>query len=230
MQRRTNLAATNIVSQRLPPNVFPLLSLPQEIVDMIYRQLIQDGQMAILRTSREVHNQASPLLAKHGIHRIRYKGSSLVPRPNKLRPQSAKKIQTVEVQMEFNGEKPLNHRFHTAQLSLRKPVVSDLCHVIARFDLFTSYWMLFLLHGQLTLFRTVIIEFRECLTPGFGECAVSDKSRGLHRLATMKFMHEILLGPSIWCDCGLAGARHLEFHPVRHLQIEEAEGLEQFVV
>lgn len=121
--------------------------------------------------------------------------------------------------MEFNGEKPLHHGFHFAELSLGKPVVRDLCHIIARFDLFTSYGMLFVLSGQLRLFRTVIIEFRVCLTSGFGERPVSDKAPGFHRLSKMKLMHEVELGPSTWCECGLAGARHLEFHPVRHLQI-----------
>ena len=53
---------------RQPP--FRLLELPQELVDMMYRYMIYDGQVNILQTCREVYRGASPFMKSEAVLRI----------------------------------------------------------------------------------------------------------------------------------------------------------------
>lgn len=56
--------------QPLTRNVFPLLRLPRELRDTIYRHSIVDGNTVILRISKAVNEEASELLSKYGVLRV----------------------------------------------------------------------------------------------------------------------------------------------------------------
>lgn len=49
---------------------FHLLDLLQEIVDMIYIDMLQAGDVGILRTSHQVHGQAAKFVDPHAVYRI----------------------------------------------------------------------------------------------------------------------------------------------------------------
>lgn len=53
-----------------PAPHFRLLDLPQELIDIVYTNLLRDGQINILRTSRDVYAQASRLIQRQGVYRI----------------------------------------------------------------------------------------------------------------------------------------------------------------
>lgn len=51
-------------------NIFPLLQLPRELRDQIYRHSILTGDISILEISKQVNKEASQLLSKHAVLRI----------------------------------------------------------------------------------------------------------------------------------------------------------------
>ena len=63
------------VKQKLPlqppaQNIFPLLHLPRELRDTIYRHSISSGDLEILRINRLVNEEASELLPKYAALRV----------------------------------------------------------------------------------------------------------------------------------------------------------------
>ena len=62
-----NNSHTDITVAKKP---FPFLNLPPEVREMIYKPLIQTGNLSILRVSRLVHKEALPYLSKHATLRI----------------------------------------------------------------------------------------------------------------------------------------------------------------
>ena len=51
--------------------IFPFLKLPRELRDPVYRHLIRDGHVAILRVSKLVKKEASEFLSTHATLRIK---------------------------------------------------------------------------------------------------------------------------------------------------------------
>ena len=56
-----------------PLAMFPLLSLPQELRDQIYRILFTNGDVTLLRVSRAVHNNATPEFCRSANFKIHLK-------------------------------------------------------------------------------------------------------------------------------------------------------------
>ena len=55
-----------------PPKSTGFLTIAQELREMIYTELITSGDTAILRVSKQVHDEAKYILHKHGICRLRF--------------------------------------------------------------------------------------------------------------------------------------------------------------
>lgn len=64
------LVEKNILFQPSKRDIFPWLHLPRELRDTIYRHSITAGNLAILRISKLVTEEASQLLSKHAVLRL----------------------------------------------------------------------------------------------------------------------------------------------------------------
>ena len=60
----------NHFDERVTNKPFPFLNLPPEVREMIYKPLIQIGNLDILQVSKLVHKEALPYLSKHATLRI----------------------------------------------------------------------------------------------------------------------------------------------------------------
>ena len=72
MDRRLTGLGTSLSGASEPPKLCGFLSLPQELRDMIYSELIISGHVAILRVSQQVHDEAKDCLHKRGICRLEF--------------------------------------------------------------------------------------------------------------------------------------------------------------
>lgn len=89
-------------------NVFPLLRLPRELRDTIYRHAIAAGNTEVLRVSKLVKEEASEHLSKHGILRVNL---GYVDRTNWVHLGSQPKISFQHVELRLStgpGVPPFN--------------------------------------------------------------------------------------------------------------------------
>ena len=69
-----------------PPKSCGFLSIARELRDMIYSELIASGNIAILRVSKQVHDEAKDRLYKQGICRLRFCYNDSSDRVDALNP------------------------------------------------------------------------------------------------------------------------------------------------
>lgn len=77
--------------------MFPLLRLPRELRDIIYRDAIAAGNLEILRTNKAVHGEASELLSQHAVFRMSF--GFTTSKPVDLPRGAEGSIQRVECQL-----------------------------------------------------------------------------------------------------------------------------------
>ena len=142
-------------------NVFPLLQLPRELRDGIYRHSITAGNLGILRISKTVNEEASQLLSKYAVLRV---NAGFVDRTNwsDLGPGAEVSIQRVEFRLNESPD-ALPYDYDVIARFANRQVVRESCIVTINYgkDGSAPYHiersLLFLSLGALTGFKSVVV-------------------------------------------------------------------------
>ncbi len=206
---------------------FPLLDLPLELQRMIYRAAITSGSTNILRTSRFVHNEASPLVHKAGIFRIRAQRSGPYYHYIKTPPtdlQLLLSIQNIEMRLtsEFDSADLVKGNWrHSPEMAAftggAAAVQRDTCYVVFRTCISERSQrpeVSLDIMREIRGFNTIIITV---ITGGW--VGDMDPQRVIIR-ARNKPVYGILLkelvpvfGLGVWHDAAVQENRYLEFRP-----------------
>lgn len=202
---------------------FRLLDLPAELRCLVYDEAITSGTMSILRASRQVNQEASPLIHKSGIFRIlteAYGNQYNIPTP----PPTSNSIQNIEISVAIKGSHADYHGHDSGVLntftSAAAVVRRDTCYITFRMSILTSLHIkperLLRSIKQLKGFKRIIA------TAIASQCEDYVGTQRAVIRARNKPTYEILLkelepvfGPGIWHDAATQDGRYLEFHPQR---------------
>ncbi len=205
---------------------FPLLDLPLELQRMIYRAAITSGSTNILRTSRFIHNEASPLVHKAGIFRIRAQNRGYHYHYIRTPPadlQLLRSIQNIEIRVtiefdpfypeDFDWRKPEMAAFTDGAAAVQR----DTCYVVFRTCIrlpFKRPEVFLDVIRKLRGFNTIIVT----VIAG-GWVGDAEPQRAIIR-AENKPVYDIALkelvpvfGPGVWYDAAVQENRYLEFRP-----------------
>ena len=215
----------SIRERRIPLIPFRLLNLPQEIIDMIYAQMIRVGDVQILRASREVYARASQLVLPHGFQRT-LACEVLIPATSVLVPnwlftrevtamQSLDAIKNLEIRITnlvyytYIGIGGYVEAFTGSQIH------RDTCNIIIEFDItepelyWTWHW-----EKNLTGFKYLTVVFtgyHERLRPVKCVRPWSVNPKAIYELVKKEL--EPTLGPA---KVMLGPLRGLEFRPLEY--------------
>ncbi|KAL9133368.1 MAG: hypothetical protein Q9175_005451 [Cornicularia normoerica] len=230
MHAEKAVAENNHLPRVSKRNVFPLLQLPRELRDGIYRHSITAGNLGILRISKTVNEEASQLLSKHAVLRV---NAGFVDRTNwsDLGPGAEVSIQRVEFRLNESSD-ALPYDYDIITRFAHRQVVRESCIVTINYgkDGSAPYHiersLLFLSLGTLTGFKSVVVrvvverhdasEFEGFLTEEkFRDIFPYDSRLVSHHKESyqnVQLFLELSLGPAKF-DCSVEG-HYLEFHPL----------------
>ena len=99
---------TTISTVGRPPNSCRFLAIARELRNIIYNDLITLGNIAILRASRQVHDEAKDLLYEHGICRVALEYTTDPKLLNKFTRPPGNKVQNLNILI-FLNTLPVDH-------------------------------------------------------------------------------------------------------------------------
>ena len=223
-QRSPAIAPPNTNQHAASHEKFPLFDLPAELRYIIYREAIISGTMGILQASRSIRQEASPLIHKEGILRIRIQAYGVIysiqTPPANL--QALTSIQNIEISVTI---KPVWPRRVSGDLG----VIDFFTDGAAVFERGTCYitfkksilqrleerpeWLLRTIK-RLKGFKTIIVTAiaSDCDRDMRGQAAVMRaRNKPVYQMALEEL--EPVFGPGIWHDAATQEGRYLEFRP-----------------
>ena len=228
--------------QFTPTGCFRLLELPPELVDLIYYHVLKTSDLAILRTSRSVNIQAFKVLLITAFLKIpiRLYGSihNVEPSPfnRRFEPSLIHFVQNLEIHVLSSPnsrnweERGLGPLIHFTDLFIKR----RLCRIIFQSSMFDRVEMkplvLLAVFKHLISFEMVAVIAKvgwafSNPNQGFDKWDLWDSSVPLPKVASMVRSTyglalremEPALGPATWCESGVQGGQHLEFHPRKYM-------------
>ena len=234
----TSIMITKFGQQTVQP-YFRLLDLPAELVDVVYEYALISGNIAILRTSRRVHSEATKFLYQSACLHIHYEEPSSeklrrnVTAPITATPITAGHISIASMQLvqnldicvdfdvDFLGllaclDEPLAS-FIGSDAPPRKTCflrIKNLEHIIhgPRVSQIL-HDMKGLVNFQLLYVIASTRHVEEFIQIGRH---VVQRMRNAEVYEKAKERLEATLGPSIWYDSNTEAGKYLEFHPLEY--------------
>ena len=211
-------------------NLSPLLQLPRELRDEIYRRSIAAGNLSILSLSKFVNAEASELLSKHAVLRVNL---GFVNRTNwsQLGSASVATVRHLDLRLNTSPHGALPFNIDVISGFFDKQIIRESCIVMTNYgkegsapnlDHSILYQQLARLHGfkklvfKIVLERYEAAEFRGILTvEKFHELFPYDESLLQHHRQSyvkVKRFLEPTMGRGDFDDS--VGGHCLEFHPL----------------
>ena len=204
---------------------FPLFDLPAELREMVYAEAITAGTMGLLRTSRSIYREASPLMQKGAIFRIRIQAYCFSYReetiPADLWPSTP--IQNVEIGVTIRATRTDDEPHYAGVIDTftdtPAAVDRDTCYITFKKSilerLHTRPESLLRTVRKLKGFKRIIVSaiatgVWEKDTRGI-EAVIRARNKPVYGMALDEL--EPIFGPGVWHDAATQEGRYLEFCP-----------------